>query len=49
MPLPPVCSALAHLLLQTRSRVINGDLDDLIRCRYPAFRMPFGTEAAPGL
>jgi len=39
----------AHLLLQTRTRVINGDLDDLIRCRYPAFRMPSGAEAAPGL
>jgi hypothetical protein len=30
----------AHLLLQTRTRVLNGDLDPLIRRRYPAFRSP---------
>jgi hypothetical protein len=30
----------AHLLLQTRTRVLNGDLDDLVRRRYPAFRRP---------
>ncbi len=30
----------AHLLLQTRTRVLNGDLDQLIRCRYPNFRKP---------
>jgi hypothetical protein len=27
----------AHLFLQTRTRVLNGDLDHLIRQRYPAF------------
>src|SRR5271166_1112004 len=28
----------AHLLLQTRTRVLNEDLDDLFRRRYPKFR-----------
>jgi hypothetical protein len=37
----------AHLLLQTRTRVFNGDLDQLIRRRYPAFRKPEGTDLAP--
>ena len=37
----------AHLLLQTRTRVINGDLDQLIRRRYPAFRSPAVGDAAP--
>jgi hypothetical protein len=39
----------AHLLLQTRTRVLNGDLDQLIRRRYPTFRKPAGNELAPGL
>ncbi len=39
----------AHLLLQTRTRVLNGDLDQLIRRRYPAFRKPAGNDLAPGL
>ena len=30
----------AHMLLQTRTRVLNGDLDRLVRDRYPAFRPP---------
>ena len=39
----------AHLLLQTRTRVINGDLDQLVRRRYPAFRKSAATAAAPVL
>jgi hypothetical protein len=39
----------AHLLLQTRTRVLNGDLDQLIRRRYPAFRKPPGNDIAPVL
>jgi hypothetical protein len=39
----------AHLLLQTRTRVLNGDLDQLIRGRYPAFRKPAGDDHAPVL
>jgi hypothetical protein len=39
----------AHLLLQTRTRALNGDLDRLIRCRYPAFRKTAGNDLAPGL
>jgi hypothetical protein len=37
----------AHLLLQTRTRVLNGDLDQLIRRRYPAFRKPPATILPP--
>ena len=39
----------AHLLLQTRTRVLNGDLDQFIRRRYPAFRKTAGNDLAPGL
>jgi hypothetical protein len=39
----------AHLLLQTRTHVLNGDLDQLIRHRYPAFRSPAIGNAAPVL
>jgi len=39
----------AHLLLQTRTRVLNGDLDQLIRRRYPAFSRPQHTSLAPAL
>jgi hypothetical protein len=39
----------AHLLLQTRTRVLNGDLDQLISHRYPAFRKPQPTDFAPAL
>jgi hypothetical protein len=39
----------AHLLLQTRTRVINGDLDQLIRRRYPDFRSPTLGDSAPAL
>lgn len=39
----------AHLLLQTRTHVLNGDLDRLVRRRYPAFRMPTTTKVAPVL
>ena len=39
----------AHLLLQTRTRVLNGDLDQLIRRRYPAFRKLAGNDIAPVL
>ena len=28
----------AHLLLQVRTRVLNGDLEDAFRCWYPKFR-----------
>jgi hypothetical protein len=38
----------AHLLLQTRTRVLNGDLDHLLRQRYPAFRAA-PAHAAPAL
>ena len=36
----------AHLLLQTRTRVFNGDLDRLVRGRYPDFRPPADTAVA---
>jgi hypothetical protein len=36
-----------HLLLQTRTRVLNGDLDQLIRRRYPGFRKTPANEIAP--
>jgi hypothetical protein len=39
----------AHLLLQSRIRVRNGDLDQLIRHRHPAFRRPSGNDLAPVL
>ena len=39
----------AHMMLQTRTRVLNGDLDQLIRCRYPNFRKPADAGFAPGL
>jgi hypothetical protein len=39
----------AHLLLQTRTRVLNGDLDRLVRRRYPAFRSPAVGDSAPVL
>ena len=39
----------AHLLLQTRTRVLNGDLDQLIRSCYPNFRKPAENGIAPGL
>jgi hypothetical protein len=39
----------AHLMLQTRTRVLNGDLDQLIRDRYPNFRKPAEKEFAPVL
>ena len=39
----------AHLLLQTRTPVLNGDLDQLIRSRYPAFRKPERNDLAPVL
>jgi hypothetical protein len=39
----------AHLLLQTRTRVINGDLDQLVRRRYPAFRSAAIGDSAPVL
>ena len=39
----------AHLMLQTRTRVLNGNLDQLIRGRYPAFRPPAGNDLAPVL
>jgi hypothetical protein len=37
----------AHLLLQTRTRVLNGDLDQLIRSRYPAFKGSAVDDVAP--
>jgi hypothetical protein len=37
----------AHLLLQTRTRVLDGDLNQLIRRRYPAFRKTAGDDLAP--
>jgi hypothetical protein len=39
----------AHLLLQARTRVLNGDLDQLIRSRYPNFRKPAENGFAPVL
>jgi hypothetical protein len=39
----------AHLLLQTRTRVVNNDLDQLIRRCYPAFRRSQATDVAPVL
>jgi hypothetical protein len=39
----------AHLFLQTRTRVLSGDLDQLIRRRYPTFRTTAGNDLAPGL
>jgi hypothetical protein len=39
----------AHLLLQTRTRVLNGDLDQLIQRRYPGFRQTASSEFAPVL
>jgi hypothetical protein len=39
----------AHLVLQTRTRVLNGDLDQLIRRRYPEFRRTPGNDLAPVL
>jgi hypothetical protein len=39
----------AHLLLQTHTRVLNGDLDQLIRRRYPASRKTVGTDLSLGL
>ena len=39
----------AHLLLQTRTRILSGNLDQLIRGRYPAFRPPEGNDLAPVL
>jgi hypothetical protein len=39
----------AHLMLQTRTRVLNGDLDQLIRSRYPAFRGSAVGQIAPVL
>jgi hypothetical protein len=39
----------AHMMLQARTRVLNGDLDQLIRGRYPNFRKPAAKEFAPGL
>jgi hypothetical protein len=39
----------AHLLLQARTRVLNGDLDHLIRHRYPAFRPVTAECSAPTL
>ena len=37
----------AYLLLQTRTRVLKGDPDQVIRHRYPAFRRSQGTDVAP--
>jgi hypothetical protein len=39
----------AHLLLQTRTRVLNNDLDRVIRRGYPAFRRSQATDTAPVL
>lgn len=39
----------AHLLLQTRTRVLNNDLDQVIRRCYPAFRRSQATDIAPVL
>src|SRR5262245_15638321 len=40
-----VDTAGAHLLLQTRTKVLNGDLEETFRRCYPAFRSK--TEAKP--
>ena len=37
----------AHLLLQTRTRVLNNDLDQVIRRFYPAFRKSQAADIAP--
>jgi len=39
----------AHQLLQTRTRALNNDLDQLIRRCYPAFRRSQATDIAPVL
>ena len=39
----------AHLLLQTRTHVLNGELDRLVRRCYPAFRKPAAANVAPVL
>ena len=39
----------AHQLLQTRTRVLNNDLDQVIRRCYPAFRRSQATDIAPVL
>ena len=39
----------AHKLLQTRTRVLNNDLDQVIRRCYPAFRRSQATDIAPVL
>jgi hypothetical protein len=36
----------AHLLLQTRTKVLNGDLEDTFRRWYPAFRGTTEAKAA---
>ena len=36
----------AHLLLQTRAKVLNGDLEDTFRRWYPAFRSKTEAKAA---
>lgn len=39
----------AHMLLQTRTRVLNGDLDRLVRDRYPTFKpSAVSADVAPG-
>ena len=37
----------AHLALQTRTRVLNGELEDAFRRRWPAFRPPPQVEGVP--
>ena len=39
----------AHLLLQARTHVLNGDLDQPIRCRYPTYRPDTNERHAPAL
>ncbi len=36
----------AHLVLQTRTRVLNGELEDAFRRQWPAFQAPNVTAAA---
>jgi hypothetical protein len=36
----------AHLLLQTRTKVLNGDLEETFRRWYPAFRSKAEAKAA---
>jgi hypothetical protein len=36
----------AHLLLQTRTKVLNGDLEESFRRWYPAFRSKTEAKAA---